>query len=137
VLFRSVHTAGVESEGPEATLEFSHVVTALHRDPVVEHPGSERVAGLDQRLPRGVVTDAIGGKAPRRLERPLCVFGCGRETTRVASTRVVSGDHEPPVKVTNGLPGGPQREGELAQRNSPSSWSSWPLPLAPTIRFAA
>jgi hypothetical protein len=44
-----------------------------------------------------------------------------------------TGDHAPTVRPTGG---GVRHGAGMGQRKSLSSWRSWPLPLAPTMRFA-
>ena len=136
----AVFVAGVEAERVEAALELDDVVAAQHRAADVEHPVAEAEAALDQRGPRLAAADAVDAQRSRapgtratltsvrgRTEVPSSSGGDRREpsaTRRCWRSRTAS-----PL-----LPG--RSDGRIAQpMNSARSWRSWPLPLAPTMRF--
>ena len=83
-----------------------------------------------------LVAHAVGPESANgleRVDRPLS--GIAVDTRLGARGGWIPGGTEAALQIANGLAAltGSQRE---VGRNSFSSWRSWPLPLAPTSRFA-
>ncbi len=132
-----VDAPGVEPQRAEPTLQLSDVVAPLHRAAQVQQPITELVAGFDDRGPRLQVADAIGLEARVRPGMRAPRSRWPPETTVLSVAGVEAGPGEPALKVADGFARRADAQGQTVYRNSPSSWRSWPLPLAPTKRFLA
>ena len=132
-----VDATGVEPQRAESTLQLSDVVAPLHRAAQVQQTITELVAGFDDRGPRLQVADAIGLEATCDLERAHCGLGGRAEMAVFSLARIEASPGEPALKVACCFARRADAQGQTLYRNSPSSWRSWPLPLAPTNRFFA
>ena len=127
----------IEPEHAETSLQLSDVVAALHRAAEVEEAVAELVARFDDRGPGLAIADAVCVEAACDLERAHGGLG-GRAVVAVLTmARVEAGSREPTLKVADRLARRADAQRQTVYRNSPSSWRSWPLPLAPTSRFLA
>ena len=107
---------------------------------MVQETVAEVVAGLDKRGPRLWTADAVDPEAAAILERPD--GGLGPEPVDARSVRAAldAGGAQAGLEVPDRLARRslPEQGLEAAgYRNSASSWTSWPLPLAPIMRFLA
>src|SRR5207237_7557611 len=95
--------------------------------------------GLHERGPRLGAADAVDAQPPALLEVADGCFGRLSEDERFVGG-LVAGIGQAVAEVPDGLPRGPSmQQGFRAAdyRNSASSWSNCPLPLAPIRRFLA
>ncbi len=130
----AVDATGIETEPTESPLELGHVLAPHHGGLEVQQPVPELVALLDQGTPRVGPTDPVRIEAVIGLERDdgaLRPVGEGA----VVGSGIETGSPQPRLQVAYVIASGTEAE-RADYRNSPSSWSSCPLPLAPTMRFA-
>ena len=108
----------------------------LHDFIVVQHQQAiaELPRGLDERSPRLIVATAGGSQASIVLKCGERCLGERAKKTRLGAGRSESGRAEAALQVSDGLAALTRPQWELV-RNSSSSWSRAPLPLAPTIFF--
>jgi hypothetical protein len=136
----AVDAAGVEAEGAQPALEVGHVVTTQRGRGVVQEPVAEVVAGLDQGTPRLRAADAVDAETPALLEGTDGALGRRPVDAGPVRAALVAGRPEPRLEVPDRLARrSPPEQGidAAGYRNSASSWTSWPLPLAPIMRFLA
>jgi hypothetical protein len=136
----AVDPPGVEAQGAQPALKLGDVVAAEHRSGEVEQTVAQAVAGLHERRPGLGPTDAVHAQAPDVLEGTERGLGAGAEATGVVGGGVVAGARQAGLQIPDGLAGDALPEQRLdapAYRNSASSWTSWPFPLAPIRRFLA
>lgn len=136
----AVDPPGVEAEGAQTALELGHVVTPQRGRGVIQQPVAQLVAGLDQRPPGLGPADAVDPQAPSLLERADAGLGAGSVDAGPIRAGLVAGGTQPGLEIPDRLARCPLPEQGLeaaGYRNSASSWTSWPFPLAPIMRFLA
>ncbi len=133
----AVDAAGVEAQHAEPALQLRDVVTALHRSAEIEETVAEPEAGLDDRAPCLLIADTVGVEPAGHLERAHGGLGGRAEHAVLGLTRVEPCRRQTALQIAHGLTRRASAQREAVYRNSPSSWRSWPLPLAPTSRFFA
>ena len=130
----AVDPPGVEAQPTEPALQLGDVLAAGHGGLQVQQAVAQLVALLDERTPGEGTADAVGVESVVGLERDdgaLRPVGEGA----VVGSGIETGSPQPRLQVAYVIASGTEAEG-ADYRNSPSSWSSCPLPLAPTMRFA-
>ncbi len=133
----AVLAAGVEAESVESALELGDVVTPQHRPAPIEEPVAQAVPALDDRRPRLRPADAVDPQAARVLEGADHRFRGRAVPTDLDRGDLVTQSGEADLEVAYRLAATARPEhGRVDQAmNSARSWSSWPLPLAPTRRL--
>ena len=96
----AIDVAGIEAEAAEALLEIGDVVAPRHRGAEVEHPVTEPICGLDQRVPRVAAYRTILHDAATGLEGAHRFDGFLVELFGIA-TRKETGCCESTVKVAD------------------------------------
>src|SRR5204862_1527621 len=131
----AVFLAGVEAEHVEPTLELRDVVTPQHRTTDVEHPAAESEPALDERGPRLASADAVDPERAPFLEHAQLALGRGSEVPELVERQWVTEREETTLEIPDCLaPAARPEDGRIGQAmNSARSWSSAPLPFAPTI----
>ena len=131
----AVDAPGVEAEVAQAPLQFGDVVAAQVGGTVVQEAVAQVPAGLDQCGPRLLIAAAVDMEATGALERPNGRF-CGRAVAPgLGTTGREAGGTEAALEITNSFAGVSRAQREPVGRNSFSSSSNCPLPLAPISRL--
>ena len=132
----SVDPAAVETQAPKSVLQFGHVVSTDIRRCQLQLAVAQLPTSLDQSGPCGFIANPQLTKATGSLKLTNGRFCCSTKNTSLgAAGWCKPGGTEAALYIAYCLAAltGSQRE---VGRNSLSSWRSWPLPLAPTIRLA-
>lgn len=129
-----IDASGIEAEPSQPALELGDVLASEHRALQVEQPVAEVVPGLDQLSPGHGADDAVDVDAVTVLERGDGALGAVTERA-VDRTGIAAQCSEAGLQIADVVAPCAGAEG-ADYRNSPSSCRSWPLPLAPTMRFA-
>ena len=133
----AVDAAGVEPQHAESPLQLGDVVTALHRSAQVQETIAQPIARFDDRSPSLAIAHAIGVEAACDLKRSYGGLGGSTEEPVLTLAGVEAGGRESTLQIADGLTRRADAQRQAVYRNSPSSWTSWLLPLAPTTRFLA
>ena len=136
----AVDPSGVEAQGAQPPLEVGDVVAPERGRRVVQQAVTELVARLDQRAPRLGAADPVDPQAPPLLEGADGGFGARPVQAGAVGAGLVPGRSQAGLQIPDRLAHSPLPEQGLeaaGYRNSASSWTSWPLPLAPIRRFLA
>jgi hypothetical protein len=132
----AIDTPRVETEHAEPLLEFAHVVAAHVRRAKVQVTVTKLPSGLYKRLPGVLVAGSGHCDATSRLKSAQCRDGRYAKNARIDTGRLKPCCAKPALQVADSVAPGAGDQWEDG-RNSLNSWSSCPLPLAPTMRLAS